>query len=63
MGTKREFTIQRGGRLERTIVGVDGQTHVLLATQHGKDDHFTDEGQYRRAIERAVAENKRSKSQ
>ena len=63
MGTKREFTIQRGGRLERTIVGVDGQTHVLLATQQGKDGHFTHEGQYRRAIERAVAENTRSKSQ
>lgn len=63
MGTKREFTIQRSGRLERTIVGVDGQTHVLLATQHGKDGHFTDEGQYRRAIERAVTENTRSKSQ
>lgn len=58
MGTKREFTIQRGGRLERTIVGVDGQTHVLEATGHGKDGHFTDEGQYRRAIEKAVAENK-----
>lgn len=59
MGTKREFTIQRpGGRLERTIVGVDGQTHVLEATEQGKDGHFTDEGQYRYAIERAVAENK-----
>ena len=57
MGTKREFTIQRGGRLERTIVGVDGQTHVLEATKQGKDGHFTDEGQYRRAIEQAVAEN------
>ena len=60
MGTKRRFTIIRpDGRLERTIVGVDGQTHVLEATEHGKDGHFTDEGQYRRAIEHAVAENKR----
>ena len=60
MGTKREFTILRpDGRLERTIVGVDGQTHVLEATEHGKDRHFTDEGQYRYAIERAVAENTR----
>ena len=56
---KREFSINRGGRLERTIVGVDGQTHVLPATKQGKDGHFTDEGQYRRAIERATAENKR----
>lgn len=58
MGTKREFTILRlDGRLERTIVGVDGQTHVLPATKQGKDGHFTDEGQYRRAIEHAVAQN------
>ena len=54
---KREFTINRGGRLERTIVGVDGQTHVLPATKQGRDGHFTDEGQYRRAIEQAVAQN------
>ena len=54
---KREFTINRSGRLERTIVGVDGQTHVLPATKQGKDGHFTDEGQYRRAIEHAVAQN------
>ena len=59
MGTKYEFTINRGGRLERTIVGVDGQTHVLEATKQGADGHFTDEGQYRRAIEQAVAKNKR----
>lgn len=60
MGTKREFTIQRGGRLERTIVGRTGRKHVEeAATKHGKDGHFTDEGQYRRAIERAVAENTR----
>ena len=74
MGTKREFTIQRGGRLERTIVGKTGQEHhpdpdghftrilgawagFLDPPKHGKDGHFTDEGQYRRAIERAVAEN------
>ena len=56
---KREFTINRGGRLERTIVGVDGQKHVLPAAKQGADGHFTDEGQYRRAIEQAVAENKR----
>ena len=56
---KREFSIDRGGRLERTIVGVDGQKHVLPAAKQGADGHFTDEGQYRRAIEQAVAENKR----
>ena len=59
MGTKQEFTIDRGGRLERTIVGKDGQTHVLVATEKGKDGHFTDEGQYRRTIEKTVDENKK----
>ena len=59
MGKKYEFTIDRGGRLERTIVGKDGQTHVPPTTEKGKDGHFTDEGQYRRAIEKAVDENKR----
>ena len=58
---KREFSINRGGRLERTIVGVDGQTHVLPATKQGRDGHFTDEGQYRRAIEQAAAENAKNK--
>ena len=57
MGTKREFTIQRGGRLERTIVGKTGRKHVEDVDKQGRDGHFTDEGQYRRAIERAVAEN------
>ena len=59
MGQKREFTIDRGGRLERTIVGKDGQKHVRAATEKGKSRHFTDEGQYRRAIEKAVDENKK----
>ena len=59
MGKKSEFTIDRGGRLERTIVGTDGQKHVLPATKKGKDGHFTDEGRYRRAIEKAGDENKR----
>ena len=58
MGTKQEFTIQRGRRLERTIVGKTGRKHVEDVDKHGKDGHFTDEGQYRRAIENAVAENK-----
>ena len=59
MGKKYEFTIDRGGRLERTIVGKDNQTHVLPAAQKGKDGHFTNEGRYRRAIEKAVDENKK----
>ena len=58
-GEKREFTIQRGNRLERTVVGIDGREHLVPATKQGKDGHFTDEGQYRRAIEAAVAENSR----
>ena len=60
MGIKRDFTIQRGNRIERTIVGIDGQTHVMDGNRPGRDGHFTEteEGQYRRAIERAVAENR-----
>ena len=57
MARKREYTIQRGGRLERTVVGIDGQKHVMEADRQGRDGHFTDEGQYRRAIEQAVADN------
>lgn len=56
---KKDFTIQRGDRLERTVVGKDGQKHVMDAQQHGRHGHFTNEGQYRRAIEQAVAENQR----
>ena len=59
MGKKYEFTIDRGKRRERTIVGRDGQTHGPTTTEKGKDGHFTDEGQYRRAIEKAIAENKK----
>jgi hypothetical protein len=54
---RRDFTIQRGNRIERTVVGKDGQEHRPPAAQQGKDGHFTDKGQYRRAIERAGAEN------
>ena len=56
---KKDFTIQRGDRLERTVVGRDGQAHVMDAQQHGRHGHFTNEGEYRRAIEQAVAQNKR----
>ena len=55
----RRFTINRDGRVERTVVGRTGQTHMdeVSNDTRGADGHFTDEGQYRRAIERAVREN------
>lgn len=58
MTTKR-FTINRGGRVERTVVGTTGRKHVdeVSNDTRGGDGHFTDEGEYRRAIERAVREN------
>ena len=56
---KKGFTIHRGDRIERTVVGKDGQKHVMDALQHGRHGHFTNEGQYRRAIEQVVTENKR----
>lgn len=59
MAKKYDYTIQRGARIERTVVGIDGQTHVMDTDKKGRDGHFTDEGQYRRAIEKAVAENTR----
>ena len=32
MGTKKEFTIERNdGSWERTVVGTDGQTHIVDA--------------------------------
>ena len=55
--SKRDFTIQRGNRMERTVVGKDGQEHRPSAARQGRDGHFTDEGLYRRAIEAAVREN------
>ena len=58
---KREFTIDRGdGRdFKRTIVGITGQAHVdtVPRTRRGSDGHFTDEGEYRRAIQAAVKAN------
>ena len=59
MGRRKYFTIQRGDRMEQTVVGVDGQTHVMEGGRQGRDGHFTDEGRYRRAIEQAAAENRR----
>ena len=66
MGTRKDFTIQRpDGRMERTVVGKDGQVHSIPARQKpggewqvGKHGHFTDEGEYRRAIEQAAADNR-----
>ena len=64
---RREFTIDRGdGRgFERTVVGITGIEHGPYPARknargedmEGSDGHFTDEGEYRRAIERAVREN------
>jgi hypothetical protein len=45
--------------MERTVVGVDGLTHVLSGLRPGRGGRFTDEGAYRRAIEQAVGENGR----
>ena len=60
-GKKKDFSIQRPGRssYERTVVGRDGQKHVMESDKKGKEGHFTDEGKYRRAIEQAVRENSR----
>ena len=57
--TTRRFTINRGGRVERAVVGKTGRKHVdeVSNDTRGSDGHFTDEGEYRRAIERAVREN------
>jgi hypothetical protein len=49
--------MQRDDRMERTFAGIDGKTHVMDGQRLGRDGHFTDEGAYRRAIERAVREN------
>ena len=59
MPQKKDFTMQRGDRMERTVVGIDGHTHVMEGQRQGRDGHFTDEGAYRRAIERALRENGR----
>ena len=57
----RYFTIQRKGSasFELTVVGKDGQKHTMARIDRGKDGHFTDEGQYWRAIDQAVRENSR----
>ncbi len=35
-----DFTIERGGVLERTVVDTDGQVHHPPPNGHGKDHHF-----------------------
>ena len=57
--SKKDFTIQRGNRMERTVVGKDGHVHHPPANGQGRHGHFTNEGEYRRAIEQAVSENQR----
>ena len=60
MKKKRTFTIDRKCSLyERTIIGIDGQPHLGETDKKGKDGHFTNEGPYRQAIERAVTEYQR----
>ena len=58
------FTLDRrdgsrdGGRYELTTVGRNGDTNTHRTNREGRDGHYTnDEGQYRRAIERAVERN------
>ena len=62
---KRDFTIERNNGLERTVVGRDGQVHHPTAIKSGRDGRFSskEEGKYRRAIEKAVAENSQTPSQ
>lgn len=61
MAQKKDFTIRRNrsGLYERTIVGKTGRTHVMDSEHPGRHGHFTNEGQYRRAIDQAVAQNSR----
>lgn len=64
---KREFTIDRGdGRgFERTVVGKDGKKNGPYPARknargedmEGRDGHFTDNGEYYRAIDEAVKAN------
>lgn len=63
---KREFTIDRGaGRVELRVVGITGIEHGPYEARknksgkykEGRDGHFTNEGNYRGAIKRAVKEN------
>ncbi len=54
------FTINRNGRWERTVVGKTGRIHHPPAAAPGKDGHFTNEGEYRKAIDAAVSQNSKN---
>ena len=56
--SKRYVTVDRGaGLYELTVIGITGQTHLYDTDNKGRDGHFTDEGSYRRAIEKWVEQN------
>lgn len=54
-----DFTIERGGVLERTVVDTDGQVHHPPPNGHGKDHHFSanEERTYRQIIDAAIVAN------
>ena len=54
-----DFTIERGGVLERTVVGIDCQVHHPPPNGHGKDQHFSakEERTYRQIIDAAIVAN------
>ena len=54
-----DFTIERDGHLERTVVGRDGQVHHPPANGHGRDQHFSanEERTYRQIIDAAIRAN------
>ena len=55
-------TLARGERLwEMTIVGSTGRVTTGLTNVPGRDGHFTDAGEYRRAITAAICRLKRGK--
>lgn len=58
----QHYTIDRRRpdvQFERTVVGKDGAVQPsTLVEAKGKDGHFTNEGQYRRAIESAAKSNR-----
>ena len=57
---RKRYSIDRRDHIERTVVGVDGRKHVYEGDKKGSSGHFTDEGEYRRAIEKAVKQNSRN---
>lgn len=57
---KWDFTIERKGVLERTVVGRDGQVHHPRPNGHGRDQHFTaeQENEYLQSINAALVANR-----